>query len=98
MNKKTLQKVLDELKKDAPDISYVRGILETLLDTDEPVSLPIAPNVVPVWPGTPSGPFPNPITNPPFIVTNETKTDTREPSVSEAGMMGKVDLSAIQTG
>ena len=100
MNKKLLLKILDELNKDKPDISYIKGILETMLVADEPVSLPInpiTPHTVPAWPGdTPVNPFPN--FNPPYIATNETKTDTPEPSVSEAGMMGKVDLSAIQTG
>lgn len=32
MNKKVLQKCLDELSKTTPDISYVRGMLETSLD------------------------------------------------------------------
>jgi len=33
MNRKTLQKVIEELKKDKPDLSYVRGILETIVDS-----------------------------------------------------------------
>lgn len=33
MNRKTLQKVLDELVKDKPDLSYARGILETILES-----------------------------------------------------------------
>jgi hypothetical protein len=38
MNTKIIQKCLTELSKDAPDLSYVRGILETLIDMDaEPV-------------------------------------------------------------
>lgn len=32
MNTKILQKILDELSKETPDISYVKGILQTLLD------------------------------------------------------------------
>lgn len=35
MNKKTLQKVIDELNKDTPRLDYVRGILETLMETEE---------------------------------------------------------------
>ncbi len=33
MNRKIVQKVIDELSKPTPDISYVRGILETVLET-----------------------------------------------------------------
>lgn len=32
MNTKILQKCLDELNKEKPDISYVKGMLETLAD------------------------------------------------------------------
>jgi len=32
MNKKILQRVVDELKKEKPDLSYIRGVLETLID------------------------------------------------------------------
>ncbi len=35
MNKKTLNKVLVELKKDTPDLSYIRGLLEVLVDSDD---------------------------------------------------------------
>ena len=34
--KKTIKKVLDELAKDKPDLSYIRGMLEVLMDEDEP--------------------------------------------------------------
>ena len=34
MNKKTIQKVIDELKNEKPDLSYIRGILETLMDSE----------------------------------------------------------------
>lgn len=33
MNKKILQKIIDELKKDTPSIPYVLGILETLMES-----------------------------------------------------------------
>lgn len=32
MNTKILQKCLEELKKDTPDLSYLRGTLETLIE------------------------------------------------------------------
>lgn len=32
MNRKNLQKVLDALKEKKPNISYIQGIIETLLD------------------------------------------------------------------
>lgn len=39
MNKKIIQKVLDELQKEIPKLDYIRGILETLIDSeDEPKS------------------------------------------------------------
>lgn len=41
MNYKILNKVLDELNKEAPDISYLRGMVETLLSLeDKPLTLP----------------------------------------------------------
>ena len=41
MNYKILNKVLDELNKEAPDISYLRGMIETLLSLeDKPLTLP----------------------------------------------------------
>jgi hypothetical protein len=38
----TLQKCIEELKKDAPSLDYVRGILETLMDMQVP--LPVIPS------------------------------------------------------
>lgn len=35
MNYKILNKVLDELKKDKPDLSYVKGMIETLISFGE---------------------------------------------------------------
>lgn len=32
MNRKTLQKVIDELNKPQPRLDYVKGILETMID------------------------------------------------------------------
>lgn len=32
-NRKLLQKIIDELKKDKPDLSYIRGILETMIES-----------------------------------------------------------------
>lgn len=33
MNRKTLQKIIDELAKESPRIPYVLGVLETLIDS-----------------------------------------------------------------
>jgi hypothetical protein len=59
MNKKTLQKALDELNKDTPRIDYVRGILEVLIGDDEttttPIALPVTPQVNIVEPPLPGG-------------------------------------------
>lgn len=52
MNRKTLQRVIDELQKEIPRIPYVLGVLETLLETlpeDKaliPVNLPAIFNPV----------------------------------------------------
>ena len=35
MTKKLLQKVIDELLKDEPDLSYIRGIVETMYESIE---------------------------------------------------------------
>lgn len=35
MNTRVLQKCLDELKKEKPDMSYIRGMLETLVEMGE---------------------------------------------------------------
>ena len=32
MNQRTIKKVLDELAKDKPDLSYIKGLLEGLVD------------------------------------------------------------------
>jgi SOS response regulatory protein OraA/RecX len=33
MNRKTLQKVIDELNKPQPKLDYIRGVLETVIET-----------------------------------------------------------------
>lgn len=33
MNRKTIQKITDELDKDTPRLDYIRGVLETLMET-----------------------------------------------------------------
>ena len=33
--KRTIKKVLDELTKEKPDLSYIRGMLEVLVDSEE---------------------------------------------------------------
>lgn len=54
MNKKTIKKVLEELAKDKPDLSYMRGLLEGLVEEEELVTkqpyIPAAPT--PVWTST----------------------------------------------
>lgn len=48
MNTKILQKCLEELKKDKPDLSYLRGTLETLIEMAGGQVLPNA--ILPPWP------------------------------------------------
>lgn len=44
---KILERVLNELKTDKPDISYIRGMVETLIDTQvEPVNAMARSSVV----------------------------------------------------
>lgn len=38
MNTQILNKCIEELKSDKPDLSYIRGILETLVDSTVPVT------------------------------------------------------------
>lgn len=40
MNTKILQKCLEELKKETPDLSYLRGTLETLIEISGGVEVP----------------------------------------------------------
>lgn len=49
--KKTIKKVLDELQKDKPDLSYIRGLLEGLVD-EEVQPLPPALNPGAIWTGS----------------------------------------------
>lgn len=88
--KKTLQKVLDELKKDTPDISYIRGILETLLENEE--SPILIPNV-----------YPNINSNAKWVTT--TASASPEPEIIDEGlaldnmaqgMIKKVDMESIE--
>lgn len=58
MNRKTLQKIIDELGKESPRIPYVLGVLETLIDSI-PEEMPRAgllstlaskvPNIAPIF-------------------------------------------------
>lgn len=41
MNTTTLQKCVDELKKDAPNIPYILGMLETYIELNPPAVSPI---------------------------------------------------------
>ena len=56
MNRKLLQKVIDELLKDKPDLSYIRGIVETMLESlpDEnkidPIIKSLCDGIKPIFP------------------------------------------------
>jgi hypothetical protein len=50
MHRKTINKVLTELLKDKPDLSYMRGLLEGLVDEEEkPTGLDIPGNAIPIF-------------------------------------------------
>ncbi len=76
--KKTIQKVLNELKQEKPDLSYIRGLLEGLVE-EEPVNYALA-NKLPT--PTYAGP-----TNSSF-----TKADEEEiiPAAAQVGPVGHI--------
>lgn len=50
MNRKIIQKLIDELTKETPRLDYIRGILETLLESlpeEKPKDVNIAPMFAP---------------------------------------------------
>lgn len=51
MNTQILNKLIEELKKDKPDHSYMRGILETLVESNQSIT------VASQWQTQPSQPF-----------------------------------------
>ncbi len=76
--KKTIKRALEELKKETPDISYIRGMLEVLVDEDEPYKTYI----------TGSG------TNIPLIVSemlDNTHIDEEITPVIKVGPIGKLN-------
>jgi len=58
MNTNILQKCVDELKKETPNLSYVQGMLETVIEmtATQMSNIPYSPNVVNV-PYAPSNPY-----------------------------------------
>lgn len=46
MNTKILQKCLDELKKESPNVDYIRGMLETLVEMGDIAQVVVRPVVV----------------------------------------------------
>lgn len=44
MNTQILNKCIEELKKETPDLSYIRGILETLVDST-PIATTYSPGI-----------------------------------------------------
>ena len=52
---KTIKKVLEELTKEKPDLSYIRGMLEVLADEPTPIVVPVgSPHSGPRYQGTTS--------------------------------------------
>lgn len=83
MNTNILSKCVEELKKETPNISYVLGMLETVIDMNG-ASAPL----VPFTPSYPSIPYPMGIpvysggsgpqsTNVPYVLTDEEITAQR---------------------
>ncbi len=76
MNRKILQKVLDELAKEKPDLSYIRGMLETLLEGLPNEKTPESKDIAPILYNTIGVPFtPSNVTvlSESQILENETK-------------------------
>lgn len=95
MNKKQLQKVIDELEKEQPRLDYIKGILETLVETEDLTPLPTT-NPFPTYPyPTPTVPsFPS--INPPYFVSNGANSTTVMDMEARAKLNG-IDMSAIKT-
>ena len=89
MNRKTIQKVIDELSKDNPRLDYVRGILETLLESlpeeKEPIKITSLGNG-----GTVSKPI-NISTN------NATIDESAMIENSAMAVLNRIDKNAIKT-
>lgn len=90
MNRKTIQKVIDELNTEQPRLDYVKGILETLID-----SLPEDNRVVLK---------PNSVVLPPLVNVGMTPTAS-QPSIDESqiletsamAVLNRIDKNAIKT-
>lgn len=93
MNRKQIQKVIDELGKDKPDLSYIKGILETIIEgLDEPqkgyprVQVPYTPNYQQPPFAIPTGPYMGPVLN------EGTQLD-----LAAKAKLGNIDFKAIET-
>jgi len=83
---KILTKILNELKKDAPNLDFIRGMLEVLVEEEEKPIM-IGPSV-----------FKDVETGKPKLIQQEPVDD--ETNMLEAygkAMLGKIDQSAITT-
>lgn len=79
MNISTLQKCVEELKKDAPNISYVLGMLETVIEMNG-ASIPSYPSMPYPYPSSPM-----PLITPHVISTTTTgvRAQTEEEIMAE---------------
>lgn len=74
MNKRILQKLLDELNKPSPSIDYLKGMVETLLNMEEgPAISTISGGFTTATPGADGG----------FIVTTATNAKRTETITDE---------------
>lgn len=65
MNITTLQKCVEELKKETPNISYVLGMLETVIEMDR-VAVPSYPSYPTIGSGVTNVPYMMPVSNNPI--------------------------------
>lgn len=81
--KNTIKKVLAELQKDKPDLSYIRGMLEVLVDGDASEKLASLPVI-----GGIQSNIPAPA---PYTITN-THSDEKEiiPDALRPGPLGRI--------
>lgn len=89
MNRKTLQKVIDELKKDSPSLPYALGILETIID-----SLPQEAVTNPIYSTGLANP-PKSIHSIPVNTTENGEVDILQAETK--AKMANIDLSSIKT-
>lgn len=86
MNRKTLNKVIEELKKEKPNLDYIRGILETLVESLPEENLIYKTETATFSPIVASGIMP---------LNESIKDETASMEASAVAMLKNIDMSQI---